>query len=64
MTNICLKQCFLENVDFRGGRPLNAYPGLITGPALSRAKGLAEGQVEGLAKSYTKDHLRKIKYTI
>ena len=43
MTKIDLKQCFSIKVDFRGGRPLYAYSGILTGPALGRALRQAEG---------------------
>ena len=35
--------------DFRGGPPLYACPGLITGPALVWSQGMDFGQAEGLA---------------
>ena len=49
MTIIILKHAFQLKSNFRGGRPLCAYPGLITGQALGRAQGLALGRAERLA---------------
>ena len=45
---------FFQKTNFRGGRPLYACPGLITGPALGRAQRLALGQAEGLALGQAK----------
>ena len=44
MTKIDLKQRFLIKVDFRGGRPLYAYPGLLTAMAAAMASAVAIGQ--------------------
>ena len=43
MAKIDLKERFSIKIDFRGGRPLYAYTGLVTGPALGRAQGLNSG---------------------
>ena len=59
MTKIDLKQfSFNKKSIFRGGQPLYACPGIITGSALGQAQSLAQGQAEGLVKGQAKAHLR------